>query len=514
MSSWLERFEPLKQRAADAWELWSILAAQATLTLPWIWRTAAYTDEALYLSISHNGWSHLMSYAGSLPGVPVLYLPIASVFDSAGGLIAARVLSMIFMLGTTALVYLMGDRMFGRIPGVLAALLFAVCGIIVHLGAAATFDPMSLFLLVLALYAAVRMRDGGARWLLLCPLALAAANATKYSTTAWDPLVLGTIVLYGVSKGKTQAMTLALSVAVTTAAIDLSILLLGGQAMASGIFVSTVYGSPDISQPGSSVSVLAHAALMTGLIVLIAVAGIWVSVVKRMPVTATAFLCLLVLAALIAPIEQARVGQITSLDENMGFGLPFAALAAGYALGAWRQWLGRQRHWGKIVATTAAVITVITMLISGRVERVQFRGPGAVDASTLIAAIGQNYIPGTSVLDDEPTAIERYYLPRIPADMWVRSLVIRDRFQMIQLQSQICSREYSVVVVGAQTRHFNVQIRKLINSSKLYKLAASTGSGDHTTRVWYLKPSKKAKRGDRLTSSSNPGPAAGSCKAP
>ena len=172
----------MRERIAESWALWSVLAAQATLTLPWMWRTAAYTDEAMYLSASHSGLSHLMSYAASFPGAPLLYPPVAAVFDSAGGLIAARLLSLIFMLGATALIYLIGDRLFGQIPGILAALLFAVCGIAVHLGAAATFDPMALFLLVLALYAAVRMRDGRVRWLLLCPLALAGANAAKYST--------------------------------------------------------------------------------------------------------------------------------------------------------------------------------------------------------------------------------------------------------------------------------------------------------------------------------------------
>ena len=131
---------------------------------------------------------------------------------------------------------------------------------------------------------------------------------------------------------------------------------------------------------------------MIGLIVLIAIAGVWASVVKKMPGTATAFLSLLVLAALLAPIEQARVDEMTSLDENMSFGLPFAALGAGYALGAWRQWLGRQRHWGKVVATTAAVVTVLTMLIVGRVERVQFRGPGVRRRHAVLAAIGQNWV--------------------------------------------------------------------------------------------------------------------------
>lgn len=419
----------VRERFEESWALWSILAAQATLTLPWMWRTAAYTDEVQYLTATQQGWSHLLPDAVQFPGLPVLYPPIAAIFDSAGrfvggntgGLIAARLLSLAFMLAATAMVYLIGDRMFGRIPGILSALLFAVCGIVVHLGAAATFDPMALFLLVLALHAAVRLRDGRAWWLLLCPVALAAANATKYPTVAFDPVIIGTIIFYGWSKGRFKSVLFALSVASTTAVIDVGILMLGGNNLATGVLSNTLYASLDSGLPSSALSVLGHAALMTGLIVLIAIAGVCASVAKKMPATATAFLCLLVLAALLAPIEQARVHQLTSLDENMGFGLPFAALAAGYALGAWRQWLGRQRHWGKVVATTAAVITVITMLIVGRVERVQFRGPGAELASSVRQVVRNNWVPGTLVLDNSPTTTtDQYYLPNIPTAKWKR----------------------------------------------------------------------------------------------
>jgi hypothetical protein len=477
----------VRERIAEAWALWSVLAAQATLTLPWMWRTAAYTDEAMYLSASHSGWSHLMSYAASFPGAPLLYPPVAAIFDSAGGLIAARLLSLIIMLGTTALIYLIGDRLFGQIPGILAALLFAVCGIAVHLGAAATFDPMALFLLVLALYAAVRMRDGGVRWLLICPLALAGANAAKYSTIAWDPVIVAAIVLYGWSKGRAQAICLATSVMATAGVVDFGILLIGGPDVATGALVTTFYGSPQFGTPTSSVSVLAHAFLMIGLIVLIAIAGIWVSVVKKMPPSATAFLCLLVFAALIAPIEQARVHQLPSLDENMGFGLPFAALGAGYALGAWRQWLGRQRHWGKVVATIAAVLTVITMLVVGRVEKVQFRGPGAANAASVVAAIRQNYVPNTFVLDDGTTTMEQYYLPEIPADMWVRSVAVTSPYQFVQMRQRICSGYFSVIVLRTTRGSSEHEVVQLLNDSQQYELAIETGTGIQKTRIWNLR---------------------------
>lgn len=475
----------MRERIAASWALWSVLAAQATLTLPWMWRTAPYSGEALYLSASHSGWGPLFAETTSLPGSPVLYPPIVSVFDSVGGLIGARLLSLLFMLGATALVYLMGDRMFGQISGLLAALLFAVCGIIVHLGAAATFDPMALFLLVLALYAAVRMRDGAVWWVLLCPVALAAANATKYATIAWDPLIVGTVLLYGWSK-KAQAICLTVSVAATVIVLDFGILLLGGADVATSVLLNTVYRSPQAGPPSSALSVISHAMLMTGLIVLIAIAGVWVSVVKKMPVTATAFLCLLIVAALIAPIEQARLHQMASLDQNMSFGLPFAALAAGYALGGWRQWLGRRRYWGKVIATVAAVGTVITMLIVGRAERVQFRGPGVVAAQQVATAIRDHYKAGTLILVDGTDKTDRYYLPSIPEENWITSS--SQPGSGGQAYVQICSGSVSIVVLRVTGDSYDnpndETIAPLVH--RMFSRQAVAGKGDHKTTVWAI----------------------------
>ncbi len=488
----------MRERFEESWALWSILAAQATLTLPWMWRTAPYTDEALYLSLGHQGWSYLMSNAASFPGFPVLYPPIAATLDSAGGLIAARFPSLIFMLAATALIYLIGDRLFGRMSAVLGALLFAVCGIAVHLGAAATFEPMALFLLVVALYAAVKMRDGGIRWLLICPLALALANLTKYSTTAWDPVIITTIVLYGWSKGKAQAICLTISVAATAAVLDAGILFLGGANLATAVLANTIDPALQPGPPSSALGVLGHAALMIGLIVLIAIAGVWASVVKKMPAMATAFLILLVLAALVAPIEQARVHEMTSLDENMSFGLPFAALGAGYALGAWRQWLGRQRHWGQVVATTAAVVTVITMLIVGRVERVQFRGPGVEVATSVYQVIGENWVKGTLVLDDSPTATTQYYLPVIPASSWIRLYPSRISWTKTEL-SQGC---FSVVMLEAKNSAQDKPVRDVLKQDHFRKLP-TVGTSINRITIWV---SQAQGSGNTKQGSQNPSP--------
>jgi hypothetical protein len=216
---------------------------------------------------------------------------------------------------------------------------------------------------------------------------------------------------------------------------------------------------------------------------------VWASMVKKMPATATAFLVLLVLAALLAPIEQARVHQLTSLDENMGFGLPFAALAAGYALGAWRQWLGWQRHWGKVIATTAAVITVIMMLIVGRVERVQFRGPGRVAANTIASAIARYHKPNTYVLVDGSPRTDQYNVRSVASSWWLSS-----RDPEIETIMHICHRNVSVVVLrttGPSDRSLvGPQLTNLVNT--MFTRKAYTGSGDHMTEVFALNPGAQA----------------------
>ena len=110
----------MRDRIVAAWPLWSLLVAQIVLTQRWIWRTAPFTDEALYLQAGHAEWAHwlhhapLPDYASWFSGAPVLYPPLAAATDSAGGLVAARALSLIVMLATTAMVYMIGSRIFSR----------------------------------------------------------------------------------------------------------------------------------------------------------------------------------------------------------------------------------------------------------------------------------------------------------------------------------------------------------------------------------------------------------------
>ena len=70
------------------------------------------------LAISHDRSS------GS--GSPVIYPPLGALADSIGGLAGARILSLVFMLGATVLLYLTVSRLFGRTAAVVAAALWAL----------------------------------------------------------------------------------------------------------------------------------------------------------------------------------------------------------------------------------------------------------------------------------------------------------------------------------------------------------------------------------------------------
>ena len=61
-----------------------------------------------------------------------------------------------------------------------------------HLGAFATFDAMSVFLLALAAWLVVRAGDrrDATGWMIAAGVVLALANATSYSTAIFDVIVI------------------------------------------------------------------------------------------------------------------------------------------------------------------------------------------------------------------------------------------------------------------------------------------------------------------------------------
>ena len=231
----------------------AILTIQAVLSLRLVWSNTAFLDEAIYISAGHVEIAHWLhgtpvpAYATYFSGAPVIYPPIAAIADSIGGLAAARILSLVFMLGVTSLLWSLTSRLFGKRAAVCAAILFAILGPTLRLGAFATFDAMALFLLATSAWCMVSSqdRDDSALLLLAGTVLLALANATKYSTMLFDPPVVALAGLAIAGKHGVKA-AVARSGCVATGCLGLisALLALGGPWYLAGVLYTTVSRSP------------------------------------------------------------------------------------------------------------------------------------------------------------------------------------------------------------------------------------------------------------------------------
>lgn len=359
----------MRERLLRGWPLTAILTAQAVLTLPWLWRTAPFTDEALYLLAGNREWAHWLhharspDYASWFSGSPVLYPPLGAAADSAGGLVGARCLSLLLMLGATTMVYLASSRLFDRQAAFFAAGMFSVSGLVIHNGAFATYNPLALFLLALSAWAATLVRDGKPVPMAACIGALVMSNAAKYATLAWDPIVAGIVVIHSYERGTAKALSRGIALVASVVALESILLVAAGAQYVSGLEVTTIFRTVQ-GNFGSPAAVLWRAFAMTGVFVLPAILGMILSIRKHV-LTVTFMLSSLTIAAFIAPLDQARIHELSSLDKNMSFGLPFVAIAAGYAVSECIAWAERRFTNGKAVGIVAGAALILGALVLG-----------------------------------------------------------------------------------------------------------------------------------------------------
>ena len=236
------------------------------------------------------------------------------------------------MLGATTLLWATADRLFGRRAAFFAAALFAVLGPTLHLGAFATYDAMSLFLLALAAWLVVRAgdRQDATVWMMAAGAALALANATAYSSALFDPVVvlLALVTAFPRPGGKLAAAR-AVTLLAIVAVLLTPALLLGGSRYWHGINVTTLQRAPGTD---SALTVITHFWSWTGIIVVAAACGAvigWVSQSGTRPGLAADPAGR---AALLVPAEQASLHTTASLNKHGAMGAWFAAIAAGYAV--------------------------------------------------------------------------------------------------------------------------------------------------------------------------------------
>jgi 4-amino-4-deoxy-L-arabinose transferase-like glycosyltransferase len=334
-------------RGRVPWQLVGILALQAALSLRLIWFSTAFQDEALYLWAGHLEWAHSLRGTPVQPfqtwfsGAPVLYPMLGAVADSVGGLAAARLLSLTFMLGVSCFLWGTARALVGNRAAFVAVAAFVALAGTAFLGAFATYDALALLLLTCATWIAVRASQHGpmlaAGACLLAGMLLGLACAVKYAVALFVPLTLivAALAAYreatlpeGTSRKGWWRSLAALGCAGAGLTLTLGAgLALGGHAYWEGVLVTTLNRQSATSSP---FSVLKLSYIWTGIIAIIGFLAIPFS--RRERPADRWLLAILALAILMAPAEQARVDTTVSLHKHVVFGAWFAAMAAGYVL--------------------------------------------------------------------------------------------------------------------------------------------------------------------------------------
>jgi hypothetical protein len=394
--------------------LMAILTFQAVQSLRLVWSNTAFLDEATYLSAGHVMIAHWLhgtpapAYSTFFSGAPVLYPPLAAMAASVGGLAAARILSLVFMLGTTALLWGTAATIFGSAAGVCAATLFAVTGATLRLGAFATYDAMALFLLAASAWcvASSRDRDDSAFRLIAGVVLLALANATKYSTMIFDPSV---IAIAGLTVARRDGFKpgIARSGYIAAGVIGLlsALLTIGGPSYVTGVLVTTIARQRG-ADPASLV--LADAWKWVGLICVAAAAGLVLCLIRRDGRVQAMILAVLVLSGVLAPLNQARINTTISLSKHVDFGAWFAAAAAGYAVSKLAQ-VGRRTSVRLAVVVIALLAVAAPAAIVGRAQAwTMFQGwPNSADVVTELRVLAAKH-PGHYLAEDYD--VPTYYL--------------------------------------------------------------------------------------------------------
>jgi hypothetical protein len=458
-----------------AWPLLAVLAVQAALSASMVRTRTAFGDEALYLSAGHLEWSHWLhgaqipAYPTWFSGAPVIYPPIGAIAGSLGGLAAARLLSLIVMLGVTSFAWGTANRLLGdRRVSFFAAALFAVLAPTLHLGAFATYDAPALLFLAMATWCAAGARNGrpAIRRIAAAGILLALANATKYATVLYDPTVLGVaIVSSWPEAGGKVALRRTAFLAGTTAAVLAVLLALGGPGYLTGIRVTTTgraHGTAAASL------VFADAWSWTAVVLVPAViAAVACAVRRRWP--QALLLAVLALSALLAPADQARIQTTTSLNKHVDFGAWFAAIAAGYLLSR----LSRRRV--VLVALLAALIPVTSAGAAQADAMIDWP-----DVTGLVKVVRPMTGHGGHFLV-ETTDVLLYYLPWTTWRQWSNT----QDANLEYYQRALARHYFSVVILSFnQTPSADYAISLDMATAGGYQLAAKVRSGTTVFYVW------------------------------
>lgn len=375
---------------ANWWPLVPILGVQAVLSARLIPSAFVSPDEARYIYAGHQLIQELWHGGGSpyyetyFSGAPDVYPPLAAVADHVGGLIAVRLLCLCFMLTATAILFATTRRLFGQGAACAAAALFAAIGLTHDIGVYGNYDATAIMLMAAAAYCAVRTgkREPHARrWLLLVPAMLLLANAAKYMTVLFDPVVIGLAAFQAEDEGWRSICRRAAVLGAATAALLALTVSLAGSAYLKGILYTTLnrpVGNSTIlaAQVRSATFIIYETGLWIGPVLLMAALSLLIPQRNR---KRRYLLGLLTIAGILVTLGALRLHSDESMRQHDDFGAWFTCIAAGYALSTVSQ-RARRGVVRYSAAAAAAAVVLGTAIFYVHIDRSTYEGGSGAPA--------------------------------------------------------------------------------------------------------------------------------------
>ncbi|HEX3824444.1 MAG TPA: glycosyltransferase family 39 protein [Mycobacteriales bacterium] len=290
-----------------------------------------FDDEALYMFMGHRMIAHLLhgsvlfEHPGTFfSGAPGLYPVLAALGDDVDGVRGARLVSLVFAVGATVCVNGLGRALYGRRAGVLGAASFALCGSVLFLSYYATFDSTLMFLVAAAAWlTAYSVKHDDFRWSGIVALVLVLAFYVKYAGAAYAPIIAALAIAVAIDAGRNRALVVRRTVLMLLLglAVGYFVFLLWGQSLGPGITSTT---ASRVAEEPATTSKLIHVVILwVGPWLLLAAVGAAIAWRRWAPSV------VLLIGAIIGPLEQIRIGEQLSLNKHVAFGMVFAAPLIG-----------------------------------------------------------------------------------------------------------------------------------------------------------------------------------------
>lgn len=393
-----------------------ILAVQCGVSL-WMMRAnGMFEDEGTYAYDGHELWQswfdhvpNTSNYSKILSGVPDFYPIISAGLDKLDGLLAIRLFSCAMMLVATVALFAFTRRLYGPRAAVIAAGLFALLQPTTYMGAFGTYDAMALALLAVAALCALFAAESrfAAFWIIGASLCCFLADAAKYAAALWNLPVFAVLLFTAVPYvGWRRSVLRTFAALAGFAALIGAGLYAGGADLRAGIAFTTTQRAAGTTPA----SLIYHDTMMRlGLVLVAALLGLAFAALSpvcggRFRVPGTLLAGSLLIAGLLAPVNQARIDTNVAFPKHLGFGAWFTAALAGFGIAAF---FNQTRS-----RTAAHGITAAAVLASGLYGTQQahmlFQTWG--NAKQAVAAMKPYIQKGKARYLAEDDPVEQYYL--------------------------------------------------------------------------------------------------------